>query len=159
MKLRVVNCSDAELKQNVKSVVDYTVQKLFRKRKKLLKNLRLTIRIDNKKANEARAWGYCKWMDKNSSPRAFCIIMHENTSRKRFNETLIHELVHVKQYAKGELKDYTSGLTRWKKRVFEEDESSIFAIMSTPWEKEAYKMSEDIHAKYKKFVKNYTKPL
>jgi hypothetical protein len=129
------------------------MQKLFNKRKKLLQNLRISITINNKKANLADAWGYCNWIDKNIEPRSFSIVMHKNTSRRRFNETLIHELVHVKQYAKGELKDYKSGRTKWKKKVFEEDNLSAIAIMNTPWEKEAYRLSEEIYDKYTKFVR------
>lgn len=62
-------------------------------------------------------------------------------------QTYIHELVHVKQYLLGELLDYVSGKTRWKKRIYE-DRGDQWRNFSSPWEKQAYNVSKSMYFKY-----------
>lgn len=150
MKLRLINCKNVEQKEQLKNAFHFTVGKLFRKRKKLAKNITITINVNNQLADKEKSWGYCQWEDNNHSPRKFLVVLHNNKSQKRLLLTLMHELVHVKQYANGELKDYRSGAIRWKKKKYSsEQETDILSIMSTPWEKQAYKLSEEIYTKYK----------
>ena len=54
--------------------------------------------------------------------------------------TLAHEMVHVKQFARGEL---DSGLTRWKSRSHANTEYA-----DQPWEKEARKLQYKLVAKF-----------
>lgn len=63
-----------------------------------------------------------------------------NTRRGEMISTLCHELVHAKQYLKGEL-CHNSG-TKWKGKTYKVSPKDTFAL-NTPWEREAYK-TEDI---------------
>jgi len=57
--------------------------------------------------------------------------------------TLSHELVHMKQFAKGELYDYTyrPEITRWKRRKINVEKTDY---QDLPWEKEAYKLQRNL---------------
>ena len=61
-----------------------------------------------------------------------------------FITCILHELVHVKQYLKGELKDISALEQRWK------GESHIsIDYYDLPWEKEAYHLQEILLEEYK----------
>lgn len=57
------------------------------------------------------------WEDDNRKPREFTITIETGVSIEDTLLTLAHEMVHVKQYAKGELFDYVDGgpdTMRWR---------------------------------------------
>jgi hypothetical protein len=56
--------------------------------------------------------------------------------------TLAHEMVHVKQFARGELEP---SLTRWKKRVDDFDD-----YWDQPWEKEAIRLQHKLALNFSK---------
>lgn len=57
--------------------------------------------------------------------------------------TLMHELVHVKQYANCELFDYVDGRTRWKGSVYD-NKYDMESYYNSPWEIEAYGRTEGL---------------
>lgn len=146
MKLRILNCKD-ELKSEIRQVVYVALQVLLKGRKKILKNVRLTIKIDDKETDSEQAWGLCYWADRRHSPRKFVVVLNSRPSRRKRLEVLAHELVHVKQYLIGDLKDYCSGAVRWKKKRYQ-DTTEYEKYINTPWEKEAYHQSRLIIEKY-----------
>jgi len=59
--------------------------------------------------------------------------------------TLAHEMVHVKQYARGELKQLVrQPLYRWKKEYLPLDTP----YLEQPWEKEAYALEETLYDEF-----------
>lgn len=94
--------------------------------------------------------GSAIWDDNNHRPREFTVEVDANLTKKLSTETILHEMVHVKQYAKGELKDLMRyfSLKRWGSRLV--DESKI-AYDRLPWEKEAYKLEEVLFQKWKEY--------
>jgi hypothetical protein len=84
--------------------------------------------------------GLCSWIDEPYRPREFTIQVlsqgiHETLS------TLAHEMVHIKQYAKGELRDLMSkdDMVVWRgvRKTITNDEE---AYTSQPWEEEAFEL-------------------
>jgi len=75
-------------------------------------------------------YGYCNIIESN---RSFIIDINKNVSLKDFVSTIIHEMVHVKQFARNEMSAY--GM-RWKTKTVSENTKYI----DLPWEKEAYKL-------------------
>jgi hypothetical protein len=61
-----------------------------------------------------------------------------NHGIREFTSALCHEMVHVKQYLRGELK-YLRGKELWKGR-----DCTDMEYMEQPWEKEAYKMQDEL---------------
>jgi phenylpyruvate tautomerase PptA (4-oxalocrotonate tautomerase family) len=75
-------------------------------------------------------YGYCNIIESN---RSFIIDINKNISLKDFVSTIIHEMVHVKQFARNEMSAY--GM-RWKTKTVSENTKYV----DLPWEKEAYKL-------------------
>lgn len=75
-------------------------------------------------------YGYCNIIESN---RSFIIDVNKNVSLKDFVSTIIHEMVHVKQFARNEMSAY--GM-RWKTKTVSENTKYV----DLPWEKEAYKL-------------------
>lgn len=91
---------------------------------------------------ELDVFGYCSPTDWSSRyPREFEILLNRKSTKKTQIATIIHEMVHLKQYALGELKNYDRGGYRWlgKKLMYEEKDYGIM-----PWEIEA--------SQYEKFL-------
>lgn len=69
-----------------------------------------------------------------------------------------HELVHIKQYYRGELKDLENGNVRWKnknyKYSFKDQFKDLKAYYFSPWEREAYGYQEGL---YETFVASKAK--
>ena len=89
-------------------------------------------------AKKEFVYGDCGWEGDGSSPRLFTIRIDPSMTRFQQFTTLSHELVHMKQFAKGELYDYTyrPEITRWKRRKINVEKTDYKDL---PWEKEAYK--------------------
>lgn len=94
-------------------------------------------------------------------PRLFDIRIDSSKNITRFQQfqTLTHELVHMKQYAKGELFDYQiyPSLVRWKRKKIDVDRVEY---VNHPWEKEATKLQREITLKwardtgYEKYIRS-----
>ena len=80
--------------------------------------------------------GMVCWSDKHYRPRCFEMMLNPNLGKRKQLLALAHEMVHVKQYAKGELA-YSSklGLEKWHGEYIKEDQ---FSYYEKPWEIEAY---------------------
>lgn len=112
--------------------------------KRLSKNIKICL-VFEKLPNVVNA--LCQWEDDNHKCRSFIIIANKNLNKKTMLISLAHEMVHVKQYAKGELKDYLrSNNVKWKNRVFCLDTVEYWF---SPWEKEAYKNDKILYEKFK----------
>ena len=94
-------------------------------------------------AKKEFVYGDCGWEDDSSPPRMFTIRIDSDMTRFQQFITLSHELVHMKQFAKGELYGYTHRpeITRWKRRKINVDKTDY---QDLPWEKEAYKLQRNL---------------
>jgi hypothetical protein len=107
--------------------------------KKMLPRYRtLDITINLTKCMEkSGAYGYCMEGDNN---RQFEIEVDKTLRLYDFVSTLTHELTHMKQYAKGEMKYLNDGRTRWKKKIY--GDNTDYA--DQPWEKEAFRVEKQL---------------
>ena len=94
-------------------------------------------------AKKEFVYGDCGWEGDGSSARLFTIRIDPSMTRFQQFTTLSHELVHMKQFAKGELYDYTyrPEITRWKRRKINVEKTDYKDL---PWEKEAYKLQRNL---------------
>jgi hypothetical protein len=89
---------------------------------------------------------YCEWEDDKHN---FIITVNKNLSIKQTLFTLAHEMVHVKQYAKGELKDYIRvDKIKWKNEIHDLTNSDYWF---QPWEIEAHGMEKGLYVKFMEF--------
>ena len=85
--------------------------------------------------------GNCTWLDEAYRPREFEIEIDSWLKPRHLLTTLAHELVHVKQYAKTELKQLQTNDYVWQgNRVLKSVDS--FTHLRLPWEIEARGMEE-----------------
>jgi hypothetical protein len=103
----------------VESITEFCIQKLMPR----MKTLDITIKLTKPKG----AYGYCLCED----IRTFEIEVDNTLKLRRLLETVAHEMVHVKQYARKELNEYTSA---WQGKLI----SSNTEYWDRPWEIEAH---------------------
>ena len=96
--------------------------------------------------NEGNNVGYTTWEHDNIRPREFLIEVDKTIEEDEFVETIIHEMVHVKQFAKEELKERFKPYHRelW----FGKEIDTKNKYSSLPWEKDAYKLQEKLYNEY-----------
>lgn len=127
-----------EEKKLVSEMVEYCVVALN------LYRMNLEINVQIKKLTDA--FGYCAWEDNNIRPREFTIEIAKGMSKKKFLTTLAHEMVHVKQYVRGEIRERFQS----DHRVFWKDKDhSDTTYWSQPWEKEAFRLQDKLYKDFK----------
>lgn len=124
-------------KHIVNQTVDWCMGKLMPKVRRIHINVHLR--------NIKEADGYCENMASDpvdfvgSSPRYFNIEIEKKLSLMEMISTIIHEMVHVRQYVNRELADGSAN-TKWKSM------SVPFGTdyFDQPWEKEAFRLQEKL---------------
>lgn len=110
----------------------------------MLSNITLTIVIKD----QLDAGGFCDYeYDVERNPREFTIEILRTRRKIQMFKVLAHEMVHVKQIAKGEMKDrYVKSryVTLWFGERYEEDAF----YWDQPWEIEAYGLENSLVAKF-----------
>ena len=93
--------------------------------------------------------GQVTWLGTAVRPRRFCMELDSDLSLKRLINILAHEMVHVKQFATGELIDNPSGKTvKWQgKRMTMRDDDGYWTL---PWEIEAYGRQPGLYARFRR---------
>jgi len=125
-----VTGGSASQKKHVSSVVNFCIQKLMPR----MRGLEITIRL---KKLDDQAYGYCLAVDgpRADRPREFEIEVDKNLPLRKVLETVCHEMVHVKQYARGELYEGTRiAKHRWQGKYI----SNNVDYWDQPWEIEAH---------------------
>lgn len=147
MKISVRGKNDRLTKKEIRDVIVFATDILLGK--KLSKNIQITVLNSNLKKYE---WGYCGPTDwDNRKHREFEILLNHNTSKNNQIITLLHEIVHIKQYARDELKQYDLTTFRWLgKRLT----VGVDDYQSLPWEKEAHQTELVLMQLYKEHMKN-----
>ena len=119
--------------------------------KRLHEKIELTLEFDASDLGST-VYGFCDWNDDNHKARDFTIIIHPELNKKTMLTVLAHEMVHVKQYAKGEMKDYVRmNSVKFNGRVYNDDEMDYWDF---PWEIEAHGREKGL---YYRFINNGAK--
>jgi hypothetical protein len=110
----------------------------------LSKNLSIKIIVRDK----LDAGGFCEYeVDRDGNPREFIIELLRTRKKINMFKVLAHEMVHVKQHAKGEAKDKFKKdkyVTLWFGEKYDDDTS----YWDQPWEIEAYGLENSLVAKF-----------
>lgn len=101
----------------------------------------LEIEVHHRGLLREGVWGWCDVVDCNWRPRSFLIEIHNRLSTEDYIKTLCHELVHVKQIIKGDLKT-KRGKRYWKGIEIEDD------YENDPSEIEAHSMESILYQEY-----------
>lgn len=96
-------------------------------------------------------YGFCLYQPYDNSIKSFIISLNPNLSKKACLTALAHEMVHLKQYAKGELKDYARVQSvRWHGQVYNEERINYW---DHPWEIEAYGRERGLYVRFIEYQK------
>ena len=134
----ILECSGFGKRQTkiLNEAVPFFVQKLIGYRTQSVLELSF-VRTDMEEC------GMCEYEYSNISPRSFIIEIGKKVKGDEFIKTIAHELVHVKQYVKGELKERYTPRSHllWHNKVVEVTEDSYY---SAPWEIEARELEQKL---------------
>lgn len=114
---------------------------------KLAKNLDIEIRFEDQGRNE----GVCNPVDSERRPRSFEIGVRPTMQRYKLLQCLAHEMVHVKQYARGELSSELI-TAKWQGKTFKIT-NSMEDYLNWPWEVEAYGRDRSLYLFYQVMLK------
>ena len=109
---------------------------------KFLPRHQIDITVNHRGMIREDAMGYCDWIGTSYNPRDFEIELQSNMDEETYIKTLLHELVHLRQWVKGTLK-MKSGKFVWKG----EDIHHI-DYMNQPHEIEAFSEEKTLYNKY-----------
>lgn len=115
--------------------------------------------ILNKKLTVNIYWDYdlhrdleaeTEWTDKNIFPKVFSIKLSKHVKNfRKVLQTIAHEMVHVKQFAKGEIYDHKYRRTfKWGNQTFDIDTCDYWEL---PWEIEAFGREVGLFYRFKDF--------
>ena len=98
--------------------------------------------------------GYCQCIDK----REFNLLIDSRLKGDDFISAVCHEMVHVKQYASGKLKN--KGIDHyWNGELIPSNYTTVEEYLALPWEQEAYEMQEILTKRYKRMKKTSQDPV
>ena len=109
---------------------------------------KIIVNVDHKGLLREGIFGWVWAADCDHRPRDFEIEIHNRLDPKLYTETLLHELWHVYQHVKGDLKD------KHQKRLWKGIDHSETDYEDQPWEKEAHGMEEKLYREYNSFITN-----
>lgn len=142
MNVSVRGAKDRQLTKLFKLAANHIADNLLSKKLKKTINVKIQV-IDN-----LGAGGYCDFEEQwPYPPRDFTIELDRTKKIIHMFLALAHEMVHLKQYAKGEVKDklYRRKYVKvWMGQVYDDDVS----YWDQPWEIEAYGLENSLIAKF-----------
>ena len=130
MNLVAVEGGNKTQREICEKVVHYMIGKLMPR----MRTLDIEVQLKNLTGD---AVGFCMMEENN---RQFTIEADRKLGIKDLVTTICHEMIHVKQYARKEMDDWSGkGLARWKGKTFNAEKTDYYNL---PWEKEAYRLQD-----------------
>ena len=140
--MRELNITGGRKKQRqvVEDVVKWSIKKLNLHR---IRTLNLTFSIKSLKS----LYGQLVQLD--DKRREFSVVLDKNVDTKDLIRTVIHEMVHIKQYIRKEMdSEIVGSRMRWKSKTYPYD----IKYDDMPWEKEANRLETKYGNEYLKEI-------
>lgn len=137
MKIKIIGKNKIVSKEEMRYMLNFFGDILLGKR--LSNNIYLE--VENTDFDDDNEMGYCNYTDYDyPTHREFVIEINKNLSYHHQVETLAHEMVHLKQFARNEWKMHNrEGVYSWMgKRMYIPEDKYSERYRKLPWEKEAY---------------------
>jgi len=135
MNITVIGCPSRKFKPYVIRAIDFYAKKLLPS-KILRENVDLEVHF--KRELEAFAYSSVEGYNSSSRPREFLIEIHSGIGAKNIFKSLAHEMVHIKQYIRGET---NASLSKWHGVEVDQEKIDYY---EQPWEVEAYGWEEGL---------------
>ena len=133
--MRELNITGGRKKQRqvVEDAVKWSIKKLNLHR---IRTLELNFSLRKLKT----LYGQLEQLD--DKRREFSIVLDKNMNTENIIRTVIHEMIHVKQYIRKEMDSEVIGQhMRWKSKMYPSD----IKYDDMPWEKEAYRLESKLY--------------
>lgn len=119
---------------------------------KLFNNIKLTLQFEKMESDEGD-YAYCDWTDDQHYTREFVIGIDRALNKKETLLALAHEMVHLKQYAKGEMKDIwrPTRMVKWQGERYLHEQMDYW---EQPWEIEAYGREKGLYFKFLNYLRD-----
>ena len=140
--MRELNITGGRKKQRqvVEDVVKWSIKKLNLHR---IRTLNLTFSIKTLKS----LYGQLEQLD--DKRREFSVVLDKNVDTEDLIRTVIHEMVHIKQYIRKEMdSEIVGSRMRWKSKTYPYD----IKYDDMPWEKEANRLETKYGNEYLKEI-------
>ena len=143
MDITVKGHRSSKLKDELANAAEFYGSILLPRR--VAKTVVLDIELKGKLDDNAA--GYCEYHDKERSVKYFVIELDKKEEKENLFKNLAHEMVHLKQFALGELSDgfVFSRTTRWHNTRFVDSKIDYW---DQPWEIEAYGRELGLYSRY-----------
>ena len=141
MQIRLYNVPSKFKADEIKAALNFFAETLMHKN--LCKNLQIRVCFGEGVDNTAG------WEDDDHvRPREFTITVNSKMGYSTMLTTLAHEMVHVKQYATGELRHMMRGPTlhRWNNQPYDTTDVEYWDL---PWEIEAYGRERGLYYRFR----------
>jgi len=136
MELNITGPATDNQREMITRAVDFFLGLLMTQ--KLKQSLYIDLELAKRLEDREGVCGDATWEDDNCRPKEFTVRVHWD-GKKDFAktlETIAHELVHVKQFARGEMKDLLSvQKVSWCGKRYDRAEVDYWDL---PWEVEAH---------------------
>lgn len=141
MDISITGVRNPKFKKELMRAAEFYLSSLVSKR--LLNHITLEIDVKRRSLMDEEADGYCEieGYNTNKKPREFLIEIAKDRSVRYMLMTLAHEIVHLKQYALGEINEE---MNTWKGKRY----TNAKAYWNTPWEIEAYGRERGLYYQY-----------
>jgi len=142
MNVEFVNVRKEKDVELFREVLQFAADRLISKQ--LQKKIFITLAVQSLPANVN---AFCEWEDNYINPREFKITLSPRMSLEKKIQAIFHEMVHVKQYAKNELRErfQPNHKMYWKKEFIDRNE---VAYRDLPWEVEAFHLQDVLTLAY-----------
>lgn len=129
----------------VKKILNFSASYLLTEEERFLTHIFVSY------INSDESYGYCvPYCDDEGNLDEVEIVVARGMSERDLIETIAHEMVHAKQYIRGELCPETTNFT-WMGQEFQEHETHLISLedyKNLPWEKEAFEVEKIIMEKF-----------
>ena len=135
VKIVIRGSSQSILKEEAKEAISFFSDYLLGRR--LSKNVRLYVTFNPNLFKQEQSYGYVMPIDVAArKPRKFSVKIDAQLNSYMTTLTIAHEMVHVKHYCRGELKDIKGYPRKWLGEIYDE----TVDYNDLPWEKDALTM-------------------
>ena len=107
-----------------------------------LKRYKIEVEVLHRGLLREGVYGFCSVQDCDWRPRSFLIEIHNRLNEEDYIKTLLHELQHILQHIRGDLRD-KRGIRCWKGI-----DCSHLNYEEMPWELEAHSKEIELYQKY-----------
>jgi hypothetical protein len=144
MQLNITGKAGKVTKQQIADAVYFYAEYLMSDR--LLQNIEIEVVLEKDLIRNEGDQAYCVNMSDSGAAREFEISIDSGMGKRALLLALAHEMVHVKQYAKGELKYLSSKkLQRFQGKDYHPD----YLYWEKPWEIEAFGRELGLYSMFK----------